>query len=69
MLLAASVKQVVILGSTWISQQIQENRDLRMRVPRLPTTAFSSQTSARRKTAPAAHQTLPVEARTTATGR
>ncbi len=29
------VKQVLILGSTWINQQIRENRRLRMLVPRL----------------------------------
>lgn len=35
MLRGAGVKQVAILGSTWINHQIQENRDLRMHVPRL----------------------------------
>ncbi|MBU0507500.1 hypothetical protein KKH27_01505, partial [bacterium] len=31
----AGVKQVVFLGSTWISQQIRENKRLRMLVPRV----------------------------------
>lgn len=31
----AGVKQVLILGSTWINQQIQENKNLRMQVPRM----------------------------------
>ncbi len=35
MLGKAGVRQVVILGSTWINQQIQENKDLRMHVPRM----------------------------------
>lgn len=35
MLINAGVKQVLILGSTWINQQIQENKSLRMHVPRL----------------------------------
>jgi hypothetical protein len=32
---AAGVKQVLVLGSTWISQQIRENKRLRMLVPRV----------------------------------
>jgi hypothetical protein len=35
LLISAGVKQVLILGSTWINQQIQENTNLRMHVPRL----------------------------------
>ncbi|MDY0748718.1 hypothetical protein SNE35_29740 [Paucibacter sp. R3-3] len=35
LLVRAGVKQVLIFGSTWINQQIQANRDLRMHVPRL----------------------------------
>lgn len=35
LLINAGVKQVVILGSTWINQQIQENKNLRMHVPRM----------------------------------
>ena len=35
MLRDTGVKHVAILGSTWINQQIQENADLRMHVPRL----------------------------------
>lgn len=34
-LLKAGAKQVLILGSTWINQQIQESKDLRMHVPRM----------------------------------
>lgn len=45
--LAAHIEKILIIGSTWISQQIQETRDLHMRVPRLQTTAIGSQTSAR----------------------
>lgn len=44
---AAHIEKILIIGSTWISQQIQETRDLHMRVPRLQTTAIGSQTSAR----------------------
>jgi len=32
---ASDVKQVLLLGSTWISEQIRENKRLRMLVPRL----------------------------------
>lgn len=35
LLINAGVKQVLILGSTWINQQIQENKNLRMHVPRM----------------------------------
>lgn len=35
LLINAGVKQVLIFGSTWINQQIQENKNLRMRVPRM----------------------------------
>jgi energy-coupling factor transporter ATP-binding protein EcfA2 len=35
LLRAAGVKHVVLLGSTWIDQQIRENKRLRMLVPRL----------------------------------
>ncbi|WP_372172621.1 hypothetical protein [Xanthomonas axonopodis] len=33
--LAAGVKQVVVYGSTWLTQQIQEHKRLRMLVPRM----------------------------------
>ncbi|MFI8716339.1 restriction endonuclease [Stenotrophomonas sp. NPDC077464] len=33
--LAAGVKQVVVYGATWLTQQIQENKRLRMLVPRV----------------------------------
>ncbi len=35
LLKGAGVKHVVLFGSTWISQQIHENKRLRMLVPRL----------------------------------
>jgi hypothetical protein len=44
---AARIENILIIGSTWISQQIQETRDLPMRVPRLQTNTIGSQTSAR----------------------
>lgn len=44
---AARIETKLIIGSTWIGQQIQETRGLHMRMPRLQTTAIGSQTSAR----------------------
>lgn len=35
LLINAGVKQVLVFGSTWINQQIQENKSLRMQVPRM----------------------------------
>jgi hypothetical protein len=35
LLVSAGVKKVLIFGSTWINQQIQENKNLRMQVPRM----------------------------------